>query len=205
MYSAGTTTTTGTQQLNSCVVDWEGTSTNTGNLSALQVNFRNRPTGGNGGGLLTEANSLRALFSPNFTANNNMTEANCVKASLNASTSYTGTITSFACFRGADSANNIAITTMYGLVLGDITNGTTNYAIYTGLGDVRFGDNVTLGAASSDVVNFIAGSGASAPSTNAYAAPTNYYGANITNVLGTPNAWLSIQSNGTTYKVPLYT
>lgn len=47
--------------------------------------------------------------------------------------------------------------------------------------------------------------GAAAPATAAWATPTNYYGANITNVLGTPNSWASVVINGITYKIPLYT
>jgi hypothetical protein len=35
-------------------------------------------------------------------------------------------------------------TTAYGLYIGDISLSTTNYAIYTGAGSVRFGDSVTL-------------------------------------------------------------
>lgn len=48
-------------------------------------------------------------------------------------------------------------------------------------------------------------SGATAPTTAAWATPTNYYGANITNALGTPNSWGSVVIGGTTYKIPLYT
>ena len=47
--------------------------------------------------------------------------------------------------------------------------------------------------------------GAAAPATAAWATPTNYYGANITNALGTPNSWASVVINGITYKIPLYT
>jgi hypothetical protein len=46
--------------------------------------------------------------------------------------------------------------------------------------------------------------GVTAPTTTAYATPTNYFGGNITNVLGTPDSWASIVISGTTYKIPLY-
>lgn len=39
---------------------------------------------------------------------------------------------------------NLTITTQYGLLVGDLAGGTTNYAIYTGTGLVHFGDTVDL-------------------------------------------------------------
>lgn len=47
--------------------------------------------------------------------------------------------------------------------------------------------------------------GASAPSTTAGIAITNFYGTSATNFLGTPNSWASVVIAGTTYKIPLYT
>lgn len=52
---------------------------------------------------------------------------------------------------------------------------------------------------------WVGNAGATAPATAAWATPSNYYGANITNVLGTPNSWASVVIGGTTYKIPLYT
>ncbi len=46
---------------------------------------------------------------------------------------------------------------------------------------------------------------ATAPATGAWLTPTSYYGANITNALGTPNSWASVVIGGITYKIPLYT
>jgi hypothetical protein len=48
-------------------------------------------------------------------------------------------------------------------------------------------------------------SGATAPSTTAGSSFSNYYGANATNVLGTPNSWAGVNIGGTAYKIPLYT
>ena len=48
-------------------------------------------------------------------------------------------------------------------------------------------------------------SGAAAPGTTLGAAFTNFYGVNITNVLGTPNNWASVNIGGTVFKIPLYT
>lgn len=63
---------------------------------------------------------------------------------------------------------------------------------------------ITLGSATSDIVNFVSGANGTAPSTTATPTFTAYYGGN-TNALGDPNAWLSIKRNGTTYRVPCYT
>lgn len=46
---------------------------------------------------------------------------------------------------------------------------------------------------------------ASAPTATAGVAITNHYGTSATNFLGTPNAWLEVDIQGTTYKIPLYT
>jgi hypothetical protein len=46
---------------------------------------------------------------------------------------------------------------------------------------------------------------ASAPSTSAGVAITNYYGSSATNFLGTPNRWCSVNILGTVYKIPMYT
>lgn len=62
---------------------------------------------------------------------------------------------------------------------------------------------IDLGSATTDVINFIAGAGATAPSTTATPTFTAYYGGN-TNALGDPVAWLNIKANGTNRKVPLY-
>lgn len=63
---------------------------------------------------------------------------------------------------------------------------------------------IDLGSATSDAVNFIAGDGAAAPATNTIGVLVDYYGTSATRVLTTPNRWLAIKSNGTTYKIPLY-
>lgn len=47
-------------------------------------------------------------------------------------------------------------------------------------------------------------SGATAPTTTAGAAITNFYGTAATNFLGDPNSWASVVIAGTTYKIPLY-
>ena len=41
-------------------------------------------------------------------------------------------------------ASSHAATTKYGIQIGDVTGGTTNYALYTGTGQVRFGDNIRI-------------------------------------------------------------
>lgn len=43
------------------------------------------------------------------------------------------------------------------------------------------------------------------PATTSFATPTNYYGSSITNVLGTPHAWLRVNVAGTFYIIPAYT
>jgi len=47
-------------------------------------------------------------------------------------------------------------------------------------------------------------SGATAPTTTAGVAITNFYGTAATNFLGDPNSWASVVIAGTTYKIPLY-
>jgi hypothetical protein len=64
---------------------------------------------------------------------------------------------------------------------------------------------IVFGNAAAQIVNFVAGSGAAAPSTSVGVAIVNFYGSSATNFLGTPNAWLLIQANGVNYKLPLYT
>lgn len=53
------------------------------------------------------------------------------------------------------------------------------------------------------VVTMVPVAGA-APATTAGNAFTDYYGANITNVLGTPNRWADVHVGGVLYKMPLY-
>ena len=48
-------------------------------------------------------------------------------------------------------------------------------------------------------------SGASAPSTTATPTFTSYYGNSATVAMAAPNSWTSVNINGTTYKIPLYT
>lgn len=56
-----------------------------------------------------------------------------------------GTATTYTMFDGSVSSVTGTINNLYGLKLGDITVGSSsNYAIYTGLGDVSFGDDVTM-------------------------------------------------------------
>jgi len=51
---------------------------------------------------------------------------------------------------------------------------------------------------------FVTGSAVVPPGTLAWSTPSNAYGASTTNVLGDPSAWLAIQVDGFTYKLPLY-
>lgn len=50
----------------------------------------------------------------------------------------------------------------------------------------------------------ITGSTTTPPGTIGYALPGNVYGASAAIILGDPSAWLSIQVDGATYKIPLY-
>ena len=50
----------------------------------------------------------------------------------------------------------------------------------------------------------ITGSITTPPGTIGYALPGNVYGASAATILGDPSAWLSIQVDGATYKLPLY-
>lgn len=50
----------------------------------------------------------------------------------------------------------------------------------------------------------VTGSATVPPGTTGYALPGNVYGANSATILGAPSAWLSIQVDGATYKIPLY-
>ena len=54
-----------------------------------------------------------------------------------------GTVTSGACFYADTITATGTITTAYGLYIANQTAGATNYAIYTGAGAVRFGDEMT--------------------------------------------------------------
>ena len=50
----------------------------------------------------------------------------------------------------------------------------------------------------------VTGSATVPPGTIGYALPGNVYGSNSATILGDPSAWLSIQVDGATYKIPLY-
>jgi hypothetical protein len=50
----------------------------------------------------------------------------------------------------------------------------------------------------------ITGSTTTAPGTTGYVLPSNAYGVNSSVILGVPSAWLSIEVDGATYKLPLY-
>lgn len=55
-----------------------------------------------------------------------------------------GSVSNLAMFRGKSSYTTGTVTVLYGLYLPDLTFGGTNYAIYTNLGTVRFGDDVQI-------------------------------------------------------------
>ena len=50
----------------------------------------------------------------------------------------------------------------------------------------------------------VTGSATVPPGTTGYALPGNVYGASPATILGDPSAWLQIQVDGATYKLPLY-
>jgi len=86
-----------------------------------------------------------------------------------------------------------------------LTSGTNNTTAETGAIEYN-GTNLFFTRTGTTRESVLVGNaGAAAPTTGTWATPTNYYGANITNALGTPNSWASIVIGGTTYKIPLYT
>jgi hypothetical protein len=88
-------------------------------------------------------------------------------------------------------------------VLGN-TGGSVTLVPGAGTGSAPVAGKIVFGNAAAQIVNFVAGSGAAAPSTSVGVAIVNYYGSSATNFLGTPSAWLSIQAGGVTYRLPLY-
>ena len=68
--------------------------------------------------------------------------------------SYTPFVDTGACSTGrgiriaAGTLGAGSITTLYGLYIENVTNGGTNWAIYTNTGDIRFGDDVLVGTTS---------------------------------------------------------
>lgn len=82
--------------------------------------------------------------------------------------------------------------------------------VFSGSGSVTCGaltanGNVVLGSVSTDLTNFVGGSGATAPSTTLLTVPLtiDVYGG-TSNLVGTPTAWLDVKVGGTPYKIPLF-
>jgi hypothetical protein len=90
-----------------------------------------------------------------------------------------------------------------------IFSGSRNVQIGSGSVDTGYRLNVSgsVNVSSSLTVTGsvrITGSTTTAPGTVGYALPGNVYGASAATILGDPSAWLSIQVDGATYKLPLY-
>src|SRR5581483_5840606 len=112
----------------------------------------------------------------------------------------TGTITDAEGLAISSTSNSGggAITTNYGIKVADQTAGTTNYALYTGLGAVRLGDNTTIAANKSLTANGAATFADATNSTTAFqvqnASSTNIFTVDTTNTAivlgndGTPSA-----------------
>jgi hypothetical protein len=74
-------------------------------------------------------------------AGSNITESWAFQALGNFGASYLGTITDAYGFHVKGfSTNVINITNLYGLKINDVIDGTNNWAIHTGKGDIRLGD-----------------------------------------------------------------
>jgi len=118
------------------------TSNNTGLTGVILGNYILGRS--NGLGDLTDVFGAQFQITPKFTSNNDIDTAYICWANLNEGNSFTGNISELAFYGAKHNGAGIGgtVNTMYGLLLPDITFGTTNYAIKTGLGDVSFGDDI---------------------------------------------------------------
>ncbi len=89
------------------------------------------------------------LFTPKLAGNKNVVGANGIYARIDTDATFSGILTAATIIRIADSIKAAGtITTQYGLFIDPLTQGATNYAIYTQAGIVRLGgDLVHAGAA----------------------------------------------------------
>jgi len=90
-----------------------------------------------------------------------------------------------------------------------IFSGSRNVQVGPGNTDTGYKMNVigSLNVSSSMVITgsvSITGSTTTPPGTIGYTLPGNVYGASSATILGDPSAWLQIQVDGATYKLPLY-
>jgi hypothetical protein len=87
-----------------------------------------------------------------------------------------------------------SITNVYGLKIEDQTAGVTNYAIHTGLGQVRLGGPLTLPGGTLLTTSAALTNGAAAAAGTLANAPA----------AGNPTKWIPINDNGTTRYIPAW-
>jgi hypothetical protein len=114
--------------------------TGTGTLASQNALYYVIGTTGDATGTVTERNGV--LIQNYSTSAKACTTSNGVRIKNMAG--YNSPTTT-AAFR-ADASTTAVGTNKYGLIIGDQSGATNNYAIYTSLGAVRFGDNVSIGA-----------------------------------------------------------
>jgi hypothetical protein len=90
-----------------------------------------------------------------------------------------------------------------------VFSGSRNVQIGAGSVDTGYRLNVSGSANVSSSLTVtgsvrVTGSATVPPGTTGYALPANVYGSSPSTILGDPSAWLSIQVDGATYKLPLY-
>ena len=108
-----------------------------------------------GAGALSDITAVRGVITAQENATQTVANARIFEAQPNfGGSGHAGDITAFSNFYGGaigtfTGAGNI--TTAYGMYLGDVTGGSTNYAIYTNSGQVRFGDEVEAGGSTTKI------------------------------------------------------
>lgn len=99
---------------------------------------------------MTGAGAISAFYGGLYTAKVNgglagsITTFVCSEAQLEIGAGATTTITNAYIMRGSNFISGGTISNLYGLFLPSITQGSTNYAIYTNTGLVRFGDRAEI-------------------------------------------------------------
>lgn len=137
----------------------------------------------------------------NIAANNDY--ANIIMAEMVANEASSGTHSLIAgmALRPPSITDNAASVTNTATLFIESAPSTTvtggNFAILVEAGDV--------GVAGTSGSTFRwSGTAANTPLANVIGTPTGYYGASGTNILGTPDAWVTISINGTEYVLPAY-
>ncbi len=108
-----------------------------------------------GAGALSDVTAFRGVITARANASQTVTNARIFEAQPNfGADGHDGNVTVFANFYGGaigTFTGDGVIATAYGLYLDDVTGGSTNYAIYTNDGLVRFGDEVEAGGSTTKI------------------------------------------------------